>query len=96
MWPLRSGAGCTRPLSYAWAACPFCGRERKGFALERRTVAAPAEPVPVDGHLAEPIEPTQKLRRPSLTNSPVVAPAPAISPAPAFTSRAEADAADAV
>jgi hypothetical protein len=89
-------AGCSRPLSYAWAACPFCGRERRGVIVERQPAPRPAEPVAVateNGAHPEPIEPTQRLRRPAIAPAPPPVPA-APAPAPAFTTRNESEAPD--
>lgn len=64
-------ARCSRPLSYAWAACPFCAAPRKG-RIAGRAAASATTPA------AEPLdEPTVVTSRPR----PAIRPAPALSPA---------------
>ena len=70
--PCRS---CTKPLSYAWVACPFCGLEkapREGYgpraarnqvrnSAPSRPQAIPPERPPTD--VREPISPGRTIRR---------------------------------
>ena len=61
-------SGCVKPLSYSWAACPYCATPRRPTSQPRRA-AASAAPEP------EGIEDTVRRPRPN------VAPAPALQAA---------------
>jgi RNA polymerase subunit RPABC4/transcription elongation factor Spt4 len=49
---------CTRPLSYSWAACPYCAQPRRGAAQPRRAAVAAAARDEAD-------LPTEIYRRPA-------------------------------
>jgi hypothetical protein len=60
---------CTRPLSYSWAACPYCATPRRPAAVApRRTVAASAR-------AAEEPTAAEAYRRPQPAPSPARKPA---------------------
>ncbi|MEP6870562.1 MAG: zinc ribbon domain-containing protein [Anaerolineaceae bacterium] len=75
---------CTKPLSYAWAACPYCGLEkppREGFG-PRPARPLPREAAPIGARVTEQVttrnEPpsqTELKRRPPTVTRPTANPA---------------------
>lgn len=73
---------CSKPLSYAWVACPYCGLEkppREGFAPRPVRTPAPAN-APARPQPAPPRAPVQEQR--AQPARPLPRPQPNIAPAP--------------